>query len=215
MTADESVEEEWKEMKQVPQAVAKEVYGTTKGGKKKEETWWWGDEVQAVIKEKKEAFKEMTVNGGSKEKYKTKKNEANQAVAKAKEKAWEEWYNKLETYEGEKNIYKIARHRPRQKKYIIQVTTIRDKQGRLLVEGKQIRNRRKEHFNELLNVENDRGELKDVQMIEGPVMMATVSEVQTAIKEIKKGKAAGSSGINGDMFKTLGMGGARVDDQTH
>ena len=59
--------------------------------------------MQAVIKEKKETFKEMTVNGGSK-KYKRKKKEAKQAVAKAKEKAWEEWYNKLKTYEGEKNI---------------------------------------------------------------------------------------------------------------
>ena len=127
MTADGSVEEEWKEMKQVLQAVAKEVCGTTKGGKKKEETWWWGDEAQAAIKEKKEAFKEMTVNGGSKEKYKRKKKEAKQAIAKAKEKAWEEWYNKLEMYEGEKNIYKIVRHRARQKKDIMQVTTIRDK----------------------------------------------------------------------------------------
>ena len=44
-------------------------------------------------------------------------------------------------------------------------------------------------------------------MIEGPVMMVTVSEVQTAIKEMKKGKAASPSGINGDMFKALGMGG--------
>ena len=181
MTADGSVEEEWKELKQVLQAAAKEVCGTTKGGKKKEETWWWGDEVQVAIKEKKETSKEMAVNGGSKEKYKRKK-EAKQAVSKAKEKAWEEWCNKLETYEGEKNIYKIARHRARLKKDIIQVTTIRDKQGRLLVEGKQIRDRWKEYFNELLNVENERGELEDVQMIEGPVMILTVSEVKTSNK---------------------------------
>ena len=187
MTADESVGEEWKELKQVLQAAAKEVCGTTKGGKKKEETWWWGDEVQAAIKEKKETFKEMTVNGGSKEKYKRKKKEAKQAVAKAK--AWEEWQGR--------------------KKDIIQVTIIRDKQGWLLVEGKQIRDRWKECFNELLNVENERRELEDVQMIEGPVLMVTVSEVKTAKKEMKKGKAAGPSGINGDMFKALGMEGLK------
>ena len=35
MTADVSVEEEWKELKQVLQAAAKEVCGTTKGGKKR------------------------------------------------------------------------------------------------------------------------------------------------------------------------------------
>ena len=161
--------------------------------------------MQAVIKEKKEAFKEMTVNAGSKEKYKRKKKEAKQAVAKAKEKAWEEWYNKLETYEGDKKHIQDGKAQSKAEKgHPSEVTTIRDKQGWFLVEEKKIRNRWKKYFNELLNVENERGESEDVQMIEGPAMMVTVSEVQAAIKEMKKGKAAG---INGDMFKAPGMGG--------
>ena len=48
-----------------------------------------------------------------------------------------------------------------------------------------------------------------MQIIEVPVMMVTVSEVKTAIKEMKKGKAASPSGINGDIFEALGMEGLK------
>ena len=55
------------------------------------ETWWWDDKGQMVIKAKKEA--------------------ANKAVATTKALAMNELYEELETPEGERKIFRIAKAR--------------------------------------------------------------------------------------------------------
>ena len=44
-------------------------------------------------------------------KYKGAKNEAKREVAKAKEEATKEWYDNMESKEGERCIYRLARQR--------------------------------------------------------------------------------------------------------
>ena len=80
--------------------------GKRKGDK---ETWWWNEEVQKSIKEKKEAKKtwDEIKNENIKKVYKEKKSKAKKAVAMAKGRAYDDLYARLETKEGEKELYRV------------------------------------------------------------------------------------------------------------
>ena len=57
--------------------------------------------MQEKLKEKKRAYETLREGTGSIDEYKRLKKEAQKAVARAKEPAWKEWYDKLEMKEGE------------------------------------------------------------------------------------------------------------------
>ena len=96
------------------------------GNKKK--TCWWNEEVQKSIKEKKEAKKawDKTRNENTKKVYKEKKSKAKKAVAMAKGRVYDDLYARLETKEGEKELYRLARQRDRAKKDVQHVRVIKD-----------------------------------------------------------------------------------------
>ena len=77
------------------------------------ETWWWNEEVQKSIKEKEEAKKawDKIRDENTKKVYKEKKYKAKKAVAMAKGHAYDDLYARLETKEGEKELYRLARQR--------------------------------------------------------------------------------------------------------
>ena len=81
------------------------------------ESWWFCEEVQTKVATKQSRFKELlSCREGSqedidmaKERYKVAKKEARIAVARAKDKAYEELYKKLDSKEGANDIYKITK----------------------------------------------------------------------------------------------------------
>ena len=64
--------------------------------------------------------------------------------------------------EGVKKIYKIATARQMKRQDFGKIGVIKDRNGRILQDEEQIKNRWKEYFDTLLNVENERGELEEV-----------------------------------------------------
>ena len=189
---------------------AEEVCGATKGGKPLErETWWWNEEVQESLRRKKDAFTKWQMQGGNelKDAYKNTKREAKAAVAKAKNEAYKEWYDKMGTEEGERVIYKVAKQRARSRRDIGEVNVIEDQIGEMLTDEVKIKERWREYFSNLLNVENAREQLGDVPALEGPVQKISRKEVKKAIESMKQGKAAGSSGLPIDLIKHLGESG--------
>ena len=137
--ADDQLDEIWKDMSRVLGKAAVKTCGRTRGGRRREsETWWWDKEVQEKLKEKKRAYKTLRERTGSIDEYKRLKKEA-KAVARAKETAWKECYDKLEMKEGEDQIYRIAKGRARQKKDITQVVAIKDKERSVLTEERTIK----------------------------------------------------------------------------
>ena len=68
----------------------------------------------------------------------------------------DELYEKLETSEGQKSIYKIAKSRDKASKDLTHIRQIKDKNGRILSKEESIRARRKEYFEKLLNEKNPR-----------------------------------------------------------
>jgi hypothetical protein len=73
--------------------VAAKVFGVSRGGKQEaKDTWWWNEEVQKAIKEKKECFKRLHLDGSAAniEIYKIAKRAAKRAVSVAKGQAYDD-----------------------------------------------------------------------------------------------------------------------------
>ncbi len=96
------------------------------------ETWWWTDQILEVTTAKKEAFKKwpQSKDDEDKEVYKVTEKECKKAVTIAKEEAYAELCKELDTVEGNKITYKLAKTRNRRTKDICDNMFINDKKER-------------------------------------------------------------------------------------
>ena len=126
--------------------------------------------MQESLRRKKEAFKKWQMQGGNelKEAYKNPKREAKAAVAKATNEAYKEWYGKMGTEEGERMIYKVAKQRTRSRRDVGEVNVIEDQIGEMLTDEVKIKERWREYFSNLLNVENAREQLRSTSSRTSP-----------------------------------------------
>jgi hypothetical protein len=77
----------WMKMTTCIRKVASEEFGVTKGGKcETKDTWCWNEKVQKVIKEKKECFRRMHLDGSvdNVEQYKVAKMTVKRAVSEVR-----------------------------------------------------------------------------------------------------------------------------------
>ena len=86
---------------------AETVLGVTFGKQKEDrKTWWWNEEVQVSIKEKRQKKAWVKIRDKNTKKiYKEKKIKTKKAVAMVKGCAYDDLYAKLETKEGDKELY--------------------------------------------------------------------------------------------------------------
>ena len=103
----------------------------------------------------------------------------------------DELYDKLNTKGGEKDIYRIASERDRKTKDTGKVFTVKDENGNILKDSKEIKKRWKMYFDELYNEENPGVETEEVDPVLGPVEEVTAAEVKQAMKKMKNNKACG------------------------
>ena len=59
------------------------------------------------------------------------------------------------------------------------------------------------YFEDLLNVENPRDPLEQVEAVEGPEDEISYTEIEKAVKQMRNNKAPGPSGITAEMIKAL------------
>ena len=109
-------QEDWQRIAEMIPSIAKRELGETSGNVSlagRRETWWWNRKVQENLTDKKKAKKALDTirDDASKLKIKLRKE-----VTKARNKAYEELYEKLETKEAENKVFKIAKQRNRQSK---------------------------------------------------------------------------------------------------
>ncbi|KAK3544128.1 hypothetical protein QTP86_002531 [Hemibagrus guttatus] len=92
----------------------RKVLGVSSGRRKEDkETWWWNEEVQDSIQRKRLAKKkwDMDRTEENRQEYKALQSRVKREVSKAKQKAYDELYTRLDTREGEKDLYRLARQR--------------------------------------------------------------------------------------------------------
>ena len=121
--------DEWDKTTEMLRKTGDTMLGVTFGKRKGDrETWWWNEEVQKSIKRKKQAKRawDKIRDGNIKKVYKENKSKAKKAVAMAKGHAYDDLYARLETKEGEKELYRLARQRDKTGKDVQHVRVIKD-----------------------------------------------------------------------------------------
>ena len=138
--------------------IASEEFGLSQGNRREvKDTWWWNEDVQKAIKEKKDCYKRLHHDKCAEniEKYRIAKKSAKRAVSRARGQAFDNLYQRLDTKQGEKDIYRMAKIRERKTRDVNQVKCIKDEANQLLVKSEEIKNRWKEYFNKLFNGGNE------------------------------------------------------------
>ena len=118
-------------------------------------------------------------------------------------------YDRLETREGAKDVYRLAKDRARRKRDIERVKCVKDEGGRVLVEDENIRDRWGRYFSELMNEGSCGEEVIEVEELAhvGEAEGIAWVEVDKALRRTKSGKAVGPDGIPIEVWKLLGMRG--------
>lgn len=203
-----SIEHAWNSFKTTVTNCATETVTVKRvcGGKKKK-TIWWTEEVKQAVKEKNSTFRRWIKqrNAQSRQNYVEARNFANGLKNAAKKESWKKIGEELElSMEGSKKlIYGMAAKMRSDKSY--KTFSIKDKNGEnLLTEPKDIDNRWKEYFSELLNVEeqDQPAEIEEVNQIEVEELnYIHREEVKVAINKMKNGKSPGIDGIPAEIYK--------------
>uniref|UniRef100_A0A8D8SH78 Craniofacial development protein 2 n=2 Tax=Cacopsylla melanoneura TaxID=428564 RepID=A0A8D8SH78_9HEMI len=200
-------DEWWEQSSKGMKKAGKEVVGVTsgKGPPKEKETWWWNEVVQEAIKKKKEAKKNYDRTGSEEdhEAYKRTKKIAKKEVAISKAAAMDEVYKELETREGEKKLHKIAKTRDRATKDFTHIKNIKDKEGRVLRDEEEIKERWEEYFRNLLNEENERRIFEDGAPNQGMTKGIEREEIVFVLKKMKNGKATGPDELPVEAWKAM------------
>ncbi|KAK3571553.1 hypothetical protein QTP86_013185 [Hemibagrus guttatus] len=200
--------DDWETTTEVIRETGRKVLGVPSGRRKEDkETWWWNEEVQDSIQRKRLAKKkwDMDRTEENRQEYKELQCRVKREVSKAKQKAYDELYTRLDTREGEKDLYRLARQRDRDGKDVQQVRVIKDRDGRVSTSEESVQRRWKEYFEELMNEENEREKrVEGVNSVEQKVDKIRKDEVRKALKRMKSGKAVGPDNIPVEVWKCLG-----------
>ncbi|PWZ30868.1 Coiled-coil domain-containing protein SCD2 [Zea mays] len=192
----------WRKMAVCIRKIASEEFGLSQGNRREvKDTWWWNEDVQKAIKEKKDCYKRLHHDKCAEniEKYRIAKKSAKRAVSRARGQAFDNLYQRLDTKQGEKDIYRMAKIRERKTRDVNQVKCIKDEANQLLVKNEEIKNRWKEYFNKLFNGGNESSTIELDEPFDdnnrGFVRRIQEYEVKEALKRMKVGKAMGPDGI--------------------
>ncbi|KAJ0851967.1 putative SWR1-complex protein 5/Craniofacial development protein [Helianthus annuus] len=212
----------WEEMATTITTVANETLGVTTGktnGHK--ESWWWNEDVHAKIKAKQQSFRDLlrcTVEEERlrvREIYKKAKREAKKAVTEAKNTAYKQMYERLETKEGEHDMFKISKARERRRQDLGVVKFIKGEDGSVLVKAHDIKLRWQTYFHNLFNggraYQQDSSNPRNQRRQQNNCYCRRITheEVRMALKKMGRGKAVGLDNIPIEVWKCLGEEGVR------
>ncbi|KAK3557084.1 hypothetical protein QTP70_024750 [Hemibagrus guttatus] len=103
--------DDWETTADVIRETGRKVLGVSSGRRKEDkEIGWWNEEVQDSIQRKRLAKKkwDMDRTEENRQEYKELQHRVKREVSKAKQKAYEELYTRLDTREGQKDLYSIG-----------------------------------------------------------------------------------------------------------
>ena len=209
----ESVDEIWLQLKDTLLAATEKVCGWTKGPPRHQVTWWWNDDVENCVKEKRRVWKEWKKGLVPKETYLEVKRIARRAIYQAKLDAEKERFPNATGRDDHKNeIFKIAKQMKKTNQDIVGEKCIRKDDGDLAITEKDKKDAWKSYYENLLNTEFEWSteNLEQVESVAGPAIRIEKEMVKEAVAKMKKGKAAGPSGIVAEMLQAAGDKGIEI-----
>ncbi|VDO25316.1 unnamed protein product [Haemonchus placei] len=123
------------------------------------------------------------------QRYHIAKKQAKKAVASEKAAHYADLNKKLESRDGERYVYRLAKTRNRQTEDIEKFFGINDENGHFLTDRRQTLKRWREYFANISTVEFAHPAIPCAPPVHGPVQKITVNETITALKKMKSGKA--------------------------
>ena len=106
----------------------------------------------------------------------------------ARDAANESLYKEL-AENGPKMIHRLAKPRQRRSKDIDRLSFVKDENGNILSEDREVKERWRNYFNTLLNTENTREELATVSS--SPIQDLETTEVEYQLERMKNNKSIG------------------------
>jgi hypothetical protein len=134
--------------------LAKEMLGESKGRVPlNKDASLWNNEMREAIRNKRECYRNLGKCKSSKnfEKYKVARREAKEPVRKARLTIFKDLYEKLDTRDGKKNIYRLARFREKKTRNIGIVKYMKDDDYIVLVRDEKVKERWRTYFDKLFN----------------------------------------------------------------
>ena len=196
----------WTQLRDNIIEAGREICGETSGHRReRRETWWWNATVQQAIKDKKVAYKkwQKSKEEGDKQEYQEKKRQAKREVDKAKREVAESWSRDRKISEQKKEMFKIAKQMKKEGRDVAGAKFVKDEEGDIKVNETEVQERWRGYFRNLLNEENPY-RIEEARKVEGPVERIEEEEVVSAMKEMKRGRAPGPSGVTSDLLKLAG-----------
>ena len=111
----------------------------------------------------------------------------------------------METKEGEKESYRLARQRDRAGKNVQHARIIKDENGNVMVNSEAMLKRWKEYFEKLMNEENNREpRTEEPEVVNEEVNCVSRKDVKNTVRRMKKGKAVGPDELPVEVWKCMG-----------
>ena len=105
----------------------------------------------------------------------------------AKGRAYDNLYVRLETKEGKKELYRLARQRDRAGKDVQHLRVIKDENGNIMVNSEAVLKRWKEYFEKLMNEKNNRDpRTEEAEVVNEEINCVSRKEVKYALKRMQK-----------------------------
>jgi len=139
----------------------------TKGPPRHKETWWWNEDCDRVVKEKRRLFGEMQkLKQGkvdrrrkpwrdAKGNYERSKKEAKKVIGRVKEAERVKWGQSLDRAGEEGRVFKVVKQMIRRNTDIVGGGSIRNKEGRIVVEKDEMKEVWRGYYERLMNEEFD------------------------------------------------------------
>jgi len=99
-----------------------------------------------------------------------------------------------------KKVYRVAKQMAKSRQDVVGVNCVKDANGKVLEENDQVNEEWRKYMEKLLNEENTWDNATACENVEGPCELIRRDEILKAPRMMKKGKAAGPTGIVSEMF---------------
>ena len=138
----------------------------------------------------------------------TKKSKAKKTVAMAKGRAYN-WYARLETKKGEKELYRLAWQEDRARTDVQHMRVLKDENGNVIVNSEAVLKRWKDYFEKLMKEENNRDARTEEAEVVNKEVNSVSREVKNALRRMKKGKAVGPDELPVEVWSCMGKMGIK------
>ena len=185
----------WLKYKSSVLKAAKEVCGTSKGKPQHGETWWWNQDVQKAISKKRKSFQKWKQLSSAENKscYLSHKKKAKRAVAEAMK---NEAVKEMEEIRNDRNVvFRRMKMMKEKANDLAGNNCIEDKNGKIVFAEDGRKRVWKEHMEAIMNEKNPWDGMMNVKVVEGPMRLFAINEMERALGIMKNGKASGPTEI--------------------